>query len=126
MESKSINLPLTSESLQALSAMPVQPQTSSRSQPKTQRTARSEASGTARSAKVETARSGAEAMDSFRSTMSTARAHTALAALTAHKSALEARLAIVEAALEAESKRSLVKGLKGSVKVAGAKGYQAK
>ena len=70
MESKSTNLPLTSESLQALSAMPVQPQTSSRSQPKTQRTARSEASGTARSAKVETARSGAEAMDSFRSTMS--------------------------------------------------------
>lgn len=52
-------------------------------------------------------------MDSVRSCMNTSRAHTALAALSAQKNALESRLAIVESALQAESKTSLIKKGRG-------------
>jgi hypothetical protein len=45
----------------------------------------------------------------FRSTMTTSRAHSAIAALAAQRQALEGRLAIVEAALENEGKRQFFK-----------------
>ena len=44
--------------------------------------------------------------DTFRTAMSTARAHSAVAALAAQKHALEQRLAVIDAALESEGKRS--------------------
>lgn len=50
-----------------------------------------------------------ENMDTFRSTMSTARVQTALAALTAEKLALEQRLERIDAALEGEKKKSITK-----------------
>ena len=129
METKTIpSLALTSASLQQVSALSSrpQPQTTARSQPKTERSARTGRSEISETGANMTQRTDMEAMDSVRSTMSTARAHTALAALAAHKSALEARLAVVEAALEAESKRNLLKNLKGNVKLGGAKRSQAK
>lgn len=52
-------------------------------------------------------------VESARSCMNTFRAHTALAALSAQKNALESRLAIVECALQAESKTSLIKKGRG-------------
>ena len=48
-------------------------------------------------------------MDTFRSTMSTARVHTALAALTAEKNALEARLQKIDASLESEKRKGVNK-----------------
>ena len=48
-------------------------------------------------------------MDTFRSTMSTARVHTALAALTAEKNALEARLQKIDASLESEKRKGVSK-----------------
>jgi hypothetical protein len=109
MENKIPSLPLTSESLSKISS---QPQTNGTARI-TARSSKSEATISARP----TQRTQNEAMDSFRSTMTTSRAHTALAALAAQKHALESRLAIVEAALEAESKKILVKGLKSSNKL---------
>ena len=47
--------------------------------------------------------------DTFRTAMSTARAHSAVAALAAQKHALEQRLAVIDAALESEGKRSFQK-----------------
>jgi len=47
--------------------------------------------------------------DTFRSAMTTSRAHSAIAALAAQRHALEARLASVEAALENEGKRQFHK-----------------
>lgn len=50
-----------------------------------------------------------DAPDSFRSNMSTGRVHTAIAALTAQRHALEQRLLQVNAALENESRRPVQK-----------------
>jgi hypothetical protein len=50
-----------------------------------------------------------EVMESSRNTMSTARVQTALAALAAEKQALESRLAMIDAALEDEGKKSVSK-----------------
>jgi hypothetical protein len=44
-------------------------------------------------------------LDSFRSTMSTGRVHTALAALNAERDALKSKLAFIDAQLESESKK---------------------
>jgi hypothetical protein len=48
-------------------------------------------------------------MESSRNTLSTARVHTALAALAAERNALESRLALIDAALEEETKKGLSK-----------------
>jgi hypothetical protein len=48
-------------------------------------------------------------VDTFRSTMSTSRVHTALAALTAEKQALMAKLNAIDAALEGEEKKKVSK-----------------
>jgi hypothetical protein len=53
-----------------------------------------------------TGRSGAE---TFRTSMSTARVHTALAALSAEKQALMNRLQMIDSALEAENKKKATK-----------------
>ena len=55
-------------------------------------------------------------IDSARSTLNTARAETALAALAAERSALENRLAIIEAALEQEDKKNSQKPRLGKSK----------
>ena len=75
---------------------------SSKSNPPTARsaTARSECSA----APCDTMRS-----DTVRSTMNTTRAQTALAALAAERHALESRLAMIEAALEQETKKNVLK-----------------
>lgn len=67
----------------------------------------------------------------FRSAMTTSRAHTAIAALAAQRTALESRLAIVEAALENEGRRQFHKprgmGKSGSATKGGsAKGTKGK
>ena len=50
-----------------------------------------------------------EAMDTGRDYMSTARMHTALAALTAERSELLNKLAFIDSTLEAEGKKKLMK-----------------
>ena len=55
----------------------------------------------------DSARSGA--MISSRPTMSTARVHTSLAALSAERSVLESRLALIDAALEQEKTKIVIK-----------------
>ena len=67
----------------------------------------SEAKGTAREGVSMTAR--VEAMDTGRDYMSTARMHTALAALTAERSELLNKLAFIDSTLEAEGKKKLMK-----------------
>lgn len=62
----------------------------------------------ARSNMGETART-MDPLDSCRSTMSTSRVHTALAALTAEKNALEARLAKIDSSLELEKRKNVSK-----------------
>lgn len=47
--------------------------------------------------------------ETFRSTMSTTRVQVALAALTAEKDALRAKLAFIDQQLEADSKKKLTK-----------------
>lgn len=75
--------------------------------PETARSARGSArEGTPRSGRLD------DDMDTFRSTMSTARVHTALAALTAEKNALEARLAKIDSSLETEKRKGI--GKRGS------------
>lgn len=65
---------------------------------------------TSRQTMVATARSTrSDAPDTFRSTMSTARVHTALAALTAEKNSLESRLLRIDSALESEKKKTATK-----------------
>ena len=91
-------------------------------QDKTERSPRASARGSARSdTKEKTGRSINPATDrpysertmqdpeTFRSAMSTARAHTAIAALAAQRQALESRLSIIEAALENEGKRAFMR-----------------
>ena len=56
----------------------------------------------------DTARTEADP-ETFRSAMTTSRAHSAIAALAAQRQALESRLAVVEAALENEGKRQFHK-----------------
>lgn len=62
--------------------------------------ARGEGSSTARDINA----SGPE-IETFRSTMDTARVHTALAALSAERQALMSKLAYIDSALEAEGKK---------------------
>ena len=72
--------------------------------PETGRSARGSArDGTPRTGRLD------DDMDTFRSTMSTSRVHTALAALTAEKNALEARLAKIDSSLETEKRKGVGK-----------------
>ena len=78
--------------------------------------ARDSARGSARDSARDSARGSArgsardgENMDTFRSTMSTSRVHTALAALTAEKNALESRLLKIDSTLESEKRKGLIK-----------------
>ena len=74
--------------------------------------ARDSARGSARDSARGSARDSArgdDSMDTFRSTMSTARVHTALAALTAEKNALEARLMKIDSTLEGEKRKGVSK-----------------
>ena len=48
-------------------------------------------------------------LESFRTSMSTARVHTALAALTAEKQALIAKLHMIDSALETKKKKQVAK-----------------
>lgn len=48
-------------------------------------------------------------METYRTSMSTARVHTALAALTAEKNALLTKLQAIDAALESEDKKKASK-----------------
>lgn len=80
---------------------------SARQQQVSARGAGSEAKGTAREGLSMTAR--VEAMDTGRDYMSTARMHTALAALTAERSELLNKLAFIDSTLEAEGKKKLMK-----------------
>jgi hypothetical protein len=50
-----------------------------------------------------------DAMISSRPTMSTARVHTSLAALSAERNVLESRLALIDAALEQEKTKIVIK-----------------
>jgi hypothetical protein len=61
--------------------------------------ARSSAASVGSARSVKTARS-AQSMDTFRTSMSTARVHTVLAALSAEKQALLSKLRTIDAALE--------------------------
>lgn len=70
--------------------------------------ARDSARDSARGSARDSAREG-DSMDTFRSTMSTSRVHTALAALTAEKNALEARLSKIDSTLEAEKRKNVSK-----------------
>ena len=62
---------------------------------------------TNRSTMSETARTEASIPQTFRTEMSTARVHTVLAALTAEKQALLAKLNAIDSTLETEKKRKL-------------------
>lgn len=67
---------------------------------------------TARSSQsIQTGRSGTtdRTMDTFRTSMSTARVHTALAALAAEKQALMSKLQSIDAALETTEKKKVSK-----------------
>ena len=59
------------------------------------------------SSNLGTARS--EPLETFRTAMSTARVHTALAALAAEKQALMSKLATIDSALEVDKKKKSVK-----------------
>ena len=63
--------------------------------------------------------------DTYRSAMSTSRADAAISALAAQRQALENRLSIVEAALEAEGKRNFSR-LRGQTGAMGKKGKNSK
>jgi hypothetical protein len=64
---------------------------------------------TARSESAASATARSEPMETFRTEMSTARVHTALAALAAEKQALIAKLANIDSALETDKKKKSVR-----------------
>jgi hypothetical protein len=78
-----------------------------RDEAKSLESSRSAAGGSARSNPQYTTRS--DIPESSRDTMSTSRAHTAMAALAAEKQQLESRLAAIDAVLEQENKKTFTR-----------------